>query len=315
MPTQHLHGVRMWVTEGCNASCHFCMNALGRTNVSMEFSKYKQLCEYFKHNYFDKIAIMGGEPTIHPDFDRIMSTAQHFFPSVYLFTNGLKYDVLKLFSPRDSDTIVFNFNFCQNHNEETFLLDKEGKRIFDIVIDSKTNIETVIENVQRIHSISPDRLEFQLVINNTCNIFKEKSKIIENINAVYLSLTKERGIRLKFECNAPLCFTEGENLPPFEHNTFCSPRAILIDGSYNVRFCNIYNTEIINMFRPTGMIPFTILDNYIKGAYSKLRIKCLDKICKDCLFYDRQCNGKCHIAQDIISKEDISRSTNIAWLK
>ena len=50
-------------------------------------------------------------------------------------------------------------------------------------------------------------------------------------------------------------------------------------------------------------------------AYTNLRVECLNKICKDCLFYGSQCNGKCHIGQTIINKEDIIKSTNIPWLK
>lgn len=314
MNTQFLHGVRMWVTEGCNASCHFCMNASGRNNVSMDFDKYKQLCLYFQQNQFDKIAIMGGEPTIHPHFLDIMTFAQQCFPSVYLFTNGLKPDVLDTYSPRESDAIIYNFNFCQNFTSNTFLLEKKGKRVVDIVIDSNTNVAKIIENSFRIHDIT-SAIEFQLVINNACNIFKHKKIIIENVNEIYNTLLNRKSIKLKFECNAPLCFTEGEQLPPFTKNTFCSPRAVLIDGSYNVRYCNIYNSQTINMFQPYGMIPFSILKNYIQLEYSKLRISCLEKICKDCLFYGNQCNGKCHIAQDIISKKDISQSTNIPWLK
>lgn len=314
MNAQFLHGVRMWVTEGCNAFCHFCMNASGRNNVSMDFDKYQQLCLYFKQNQFDKIAIMGGEPTIHCEFLNIMNFAQHCFPSVYLFTNGLKPAVLNYYSPRESDAIIYNFHFRKFFTHETFLLEKKGRRIVDIVIDSNTDVNSVIENSFRIFEISSE-IEFQIVINNTCNIFKYKTNILENVNKVYNSLSQNTALKLRFECNAPLCFTEGENLPPFNKNTFCSPRAVLIDGTYNVRFCNIYNKKTINMFQSDGMIPFSLLKNYINLEYSKLRISCLEKICKDCLFYGSQCNGKCHIAQDTISKKDISLATNIPWLK
>ena len=315
MTAHNLHGVRMWVTEGCNASCHFCMNVKGRANYSMEYSKYQSLCQYFKYNNFDKIAIMGGEPTIHPDFEIIMETAQTFFPSVYLFTNGLKIEVLKMFNPRDSDAIVYNFHFQKVFNRDTFMLNKPGKRVVDIVIDSKTDVNNTICNAKRIASISPNRIILQLVINNTCNIFKEKEQIIYNVNTIYSKLAENQDFQIKFECNAPLCFTENEQLPPYVKNTFCSPRAVLIDGSYNVRFCNIFNAPLINMFQPYGMIPFSILENYINMTYIKLRLTCLDKICKDCLFYGRQCNGKCHIGQDSINREDISQSTNLPWLK
>ena len=49
-------------------------------------------------------------------FEKIMETAQSFFPSVYLFTNGLKIEVLKMYNPRDSDAIVYNFHFQKVFN-------------------------------------------------------------------------------------------------------------------------------------------------------------------------------------------------------
>ena len=94
MSTLQLHGVRMWVTEGCNASCHFCMNAKGRSHAQVELDKFQKLCLYFRQNGFDRIAIMGGEPTIHPDFIKIMDYAQEYFPTVYLFTNAIFYSYI-----------------------------------------------------------------------------------------------------------------------------------------------------------------------------------------------------------------------------
>ncbi len=312
---QRLHGVRMWVTEGCNASCRFCMNANGRSSSIMDFDNFKRLCIYFNQNQFDKIAIMGGEPTIHPDFTRIMDCSQYYFKSVYLFTNALEGNKLKGFSPRDCDTIVYNFQFCESLSYDKLLLERPGGRVLDVVIDAKTDIQHITENLIRILRYNINRIRAQLVINNTCNIFKQKETIVNNINAVYNNLIKIDGLNVTFECNAPLCFTEGTTLPPFKKNTFCSPSSVLIDGSYNVRLCNIFNKPMINMFQEVGMIPFAILENYIIMAHKDLRLKCLNKICKDCLFYGRQCNGKCHIPQTIIAKEDIRNSTSLPWLK
>ena len=309
-----LHGVRMWVTEGCNASCRFCMNATGRSDAMMDFEKYQRLCHYFNQNHFDKIAIMGGEPTIHPDFISIMKCAQNYFNSVFLFTNALEGEVLKLFSPRDKDTIVYNFQFFDSITEDKLLLDQPGGRVLDVVIDALTDVQSVTKSLIRVIRYSINRIKVQLVINNTCNIFKQKTSIVENVNSIYNCLNDIEGVQVAFECNAPLCFTEGIKLPPFKNNTICKPSSVLIDSSFNIRLCNIFNTPLINMFQEVEMIPFSIIENYITMAYKDLRLKCLEKICKDCLFYGRQCNGKCHIPQTIISKEDICNSTSLPWL-
>ena len=316
MSSQKLHGVRMWVTEGCNASCHFCLNANARSRSTMEVGKVQILCEYFKQNKFDKIAIMGGEPTIHPQFLQIMEIAQQNFESVYLFTNAIEENKLIQYSPRESDAIIYNFHFGNLLSEKKLLLNKLGKRVLDVVIDEHTNIDKIVSNIINVANYGISKIKVQLVINNSCNIFKYKKEIINNVNALYNEVSKIDGINLAFECNAPRCFTEGETLPPFNPNTICSPRSVLIDGSYNLRFCNLYSDTLINMFQDSNkLIPFAILKNYVSLAYSELRSKCLNKICKDCLFYNSQCNGKCHIGQTIISKDDICKATNLPWLK
>lgn len=315
MSTLNLHGVRMWVTEGCNASCHFCMNANGRSNAQIDTDKFAKLCIYFSQNGFDKIAIMGGEPTIHPDFLYIMDIAQKSFSTVYLFTNALLYTELLKYEPRESDVIVYNFNFSKNLKPEVFLLEKKGERILDVVIDKDSNIEELAKEILRVASFDYDKIKVQLVMDNCLNIFKYKNLIVSKVNDLYYSLDIEPRVNKVFECNAPICFTSGTNLPPFKQNAICEPRSILIDGNCNLRFCNLYNAPLINMFNGNGLIPFAIVKNQIELAYYKSRILCLEKICKRCVFYNNQCNGKCLIGQDTISEEDIANVTNLPWLK
>lgn len=305
----------MWVTEGCNASCHFCMNAKGRSHSQINIEKFTKLCLYFSQNGFDRIAIMGGEPTIHPDFLRIMEIAQKYFSIVYLFTNALLDSKLFKYEPRESDTIVYNFNFSKNLKPETILLEKLGKRVLDVVIDKDSNIVELSKEILRVVSFDYEKIKVQLVINNCLNIFKYKDIIVSKVNDLYNSLNVEPRINKVFECNAPMCFTIGTNLPPFKQNSICEPRSVLIDGDCNLRFCNLYNEPLINMFNVNGMIPFAIVKNQIELAYYKSRISCLEKIRKYCIFYNNKCNGKCIIGQDDISEEDIVSITNLPWLK
>ena len=305
----------MWVTEGCNASCPFCMNAKGRSHAQIEIEKYKKLCLYFRQNTFDKIAIMGGEPTTHPDFLEIMEIAQKHFPIVYLFTNAISYSELIKYSPRESDSIIYNFNFSKTLTPEKLLLDKSGERVIDVVIDKDSDVSQLTKEILRVASFDYNKIKVQLVINNCLNIFKYKDIIVSNVNNLYNNLNTEPRIKKIFECNAPLCFTTGVNLPPFRINTLCEPRSILIDGNCNLRFCNLYNNKLINMFNGDGIIPFSIVQNQIELAYYKSRILCLEKICKNCVLYDKKCNGKCLVGQDCVTKEDILSNTNLPWLK
>lgn len=184
-----------------------------------------------------------------------------------------------------------------------------------MVIDKDSNIVELSKEILRVVSFDYEKIKVQLVINNCLNIFKYKDIIVSKVNDLYNSLNVEPRINKVFECNAPMCFTIGTNLPPFKQNSICEPRSVLIDGDCNLRFCNLYNEPLINMFNVNGMIPFAIVKNQIELAYYKSRISCLEKICKYCIFYNNKCNGKCIIGQDDISEEDIVSITNLPWLK
>lgn len=310
-----MHMVRMWVTERCNALCHHCMNASSRGTAQMPLNKYELLCDYFASNHFDKIGIMGGEPTMHPDFLQIMDKAQECFRIVYLFTNALKTDKLVLYKPRKQDVIIYNFSFAKSIIPEKLLLDKEGERILDVVVNSNTDIAELEKEIKRVASYDYQKIQVQLVLNNSCNIFTEKEKIIRNINTIYNNIVSDTNIRISFQCGAPLCFIYGESLPLFNYNTICPDEAVLIDGSCNACFCNIHTDKLINMFQGTSLIPYKILSNYIRRESLRIKKTCLDKICKDCLFYGSKCNGKCHISQACIEREDIVANTRLPWLK
>jgi len=144
-----MHMVRMWVSAGCNALCSHCMNVSARTQAQMPFLRYEALCDYFKINGFDKIAIMGGEPTIHPDFSRILIKAQQCFETVYLFTNALKADELCKYEPRTQDVIIYNFSFSTTLSQEKLLLNKKGERILDVVVNHDSDIKYLENEINR----------------------------------------------------------------------------------------------------------------------------------------------------------------------
>lgn len=306
--------VRMWVTESCNALCTHCMNASVRSQANMPIYKFEALCDYFKLNGFDKIGIMGGEPTLHPDFLTILTKAQECFEAVFLYTNALKADELYYYTPREHDIIIYNFSFSKSLTPEKLLLEKSGERILDVVVNHDSDIDYLNNEIKRVTSYNRQKIQVQLVLNNSVNIFRQKEQIIRNINQLYVKVKECAAINISFQCGAPLCFTYGESLPPFTNNTICPDEAILIDGDCNARFCNIHADKIINMFQGTKLIPYKILRNYIRKASLQNKMACMEKICKDCFFYGTKCNGKCHISQHCIGREDIIANTKIPWL-
>lgn len=104
------NSLRVYITEQCNANCPSCFNKSSRSKLSMDIEHFKKICTFFSSNGVKRIKIMGGEPTLHPDFDVLMTLAQNSFQQVFLFTNAINDGILN-FKPRESDSVVYNFTF------------------------------------------------------------------------------------------------------------------------------------------------------------------------------------------------------------
>ena len=309
-----LHAVRMWVTEGCNASCHFCMNASGRKNGVMDVDRFKCICDYLKKNDFDKVFLMGGEPTIHPFFGEICHIAQDYFQTVYLFTNALCEEPLLQFHPRENDIVIYNASFLHKITPNKLLLSYPGKRIIDVVITTSDFNLNYVEDIVRAYRLSPERISVQLVIDSICNVFREKKILLENLNNTYTYLRGE-GVNASFECGLPVCFTYGEKLPDkIVKKAKCDTSAILIDSHFNLRLCNVHSDILVNLFNGDKLIPYQIVKNYIEMAKLQNQLASLKKICRKCILYDTTCNGKCHIPLSTIKMSDIVENTKLPWL-
>lgn len=262
------------------------------------------------------ISIMGGEPTIHPNFTEICKIAQSYFEKVYLFTNGIKGDILSTFHPRSSDVIIYNFLFAEKWDSKSF--ENSGcKKLIDVVIDHTTDIQKLQKSLKDFIERNLCTFEIQLVINNSINIFKHRHIIAHNIRATYNYLhTNFPSVITTFQCGAPICFTHGLNLPPFQYRTICPDESILIDGNFNVRFCNIHTDKLLPLFNDNDVIiPFKILKNHLKLQNFRNQLKSLEKICANCIYYSTHCNGKCYVSQDYIEATDIINNTDLIWLQ
>lgn len=76
---------RVYVTEKCNANCPSCFNAKSRTSKEMSLEEFEKLCEYLSSNGIKHLKIMGGEPTVHKDFEELVKISQKYFREITIF--------------------------------------------------------------------------------------------------------------------------------------------------------------------------------------------------------------------------------------
>lgn len=312
-----LQGMRIYLTENCNANCSHCFNAKIREARHMDKRKLFDVLQYLKENKVKTLKIMGGEPTIHPDFLEIYKMSQQYFQNVNLFTNALNENVLFI-KPRDCDAIIYNFLFVTYEFDFNKFLPNFSHffRIFEIVIDSNTDTEALYQQIDYVHknclrlNILPEKIRYQLTFNCIENIFRFKDllnkRLVEVINFI-INLSPKS---ISFDHRIPFCFWLPETLSAMKelnldyYSGSCWGNDFgLIDAEFNLLHCNQHPIKLINFFDNGNIVDFNILKNSLIKANLEKRLFNLNKACFNCTHFDAICTGGCLMHKDIIQLE------------
>jgi hypothetical protein len=123
-----LFEMNLIITEKCNRSCPYCFaksnmhsetntenESTGQIHISLEnFDKY---LEFLKKNSRRALKILGGEPTLHPNFEEMITRSLDSGFSITVFTNGLWPGSVQEFFEKNSKTEKVNFIFNINEPE------------------------------------------------------------------------------------------------------------------------------------------------------------------------------------------------------
>lgn len=312
--------MRILITEGCNANCKSCFNKDYRTAKYINFDDYKDLAVYLKNSGVKLVKIMGGEPTTHPDFLKIVDFSKKCFEKIGIFTNGINDEISKI-ALREGDGIVYNATFINAYtNLEKLLLDQPGERSFEVQIRSDMNIYSFINDMDALLTNVEKKIGYEesckkIMINFTLNcmenIFKYKNSITENWNKLYEYFHDKRKYRLFIDHNIPYCFLVNSNMKIFDKIFNCRVKdAGLIDSNLNLRYCNQFSKVLTPMKENGEWISIKKIENYLFMGYNEKIGVSLNKICKDCSIFNTKCNGGCFMHKDFIRSEDVQKSIN-----
>ncbi len=113
------------ITNFCNQNCPFCFASLEMTNKhikkAIEFSHFKKIALTYKQLGTSAIKLLGGEPTLHPQFQDIITFSQQHFSKIHIFTNGIFSQTLLEFFLNNPENLAFTFNLSTpgfNHNQK-----------------------------------------------------------------------------------------------------------------------------------------------------------------------------------------------------
>ncbi|MCP3889896.1 MAG: radical SAM protein [Desulfobulbaceae bacterium] len=77
------------ITSLCNRKCDYCFAGHQNEVVHMDRETYEHALMFLHRSAMDQVRLLGGEPTLHPDFKWMVERAHQDGFKVLLFTNGL----------------------------------------------------------------------------------------------------------------------------------------------------------------------------------------------------------------------------------
>lgn len=293
---------RIYITENCNAKCPNCFNSKIRNDRHMDIVRFEELCKFLSNNNCTQIKIMGGEPTIHPQFSDFMKLSQTYFETVSLFTNAIS-DKIYEYKPRETDIITYNFRFRGLLNKERLLLEYPGLRNLEIQITPNIIKERLVKDIIKVVSLEPKRIRPCLTLDCTANIFNDRETLISIYEYVWKSCC-DMGFDVGQDHLIPLCFIQGTKIPMRKSGVNCTiDCAGLIDADFNLKFCNQHSDCLINIFTDDKKIVSNeVINKQLEKKYNSILKRIEDKGCADCSMYGIYCNGGCFIGKDVISK-------------
>lgn len=123
--------MNIMLNDYCNLNCKYCFAGLKeeKTNISDENMQY--VVEFLKRSNYPNLRLLGGEPTLHPNFTKYVQIANtdKFFKEILIFTNGYS------LSPNMVDQIISpKIGFLINLNKKEDI----GKDKYNKIIDNVT---------------------------------------------------------------------------------------------------------------------------------------------------------------------------------
>jgi hypothetical protein len=258
------------------------------------------------------LKMMGGEPTVHPDFVELYSYAQKKFNHVTLFTNAKNEKIFEI-SPRETETITYNLSAMGNDFDFRKLLPSYSfKRCFETMVGSTTNTEELslkIDSVARECQKAGinENIKFNVTLNCVENIFEHRSLLNKKWVQVVKHICDLNYEFLNFDHTIPFCFWTKDSLEfikKYRLTNYCYSTCKgntcygLINSNFELLYCNQNPVKLGNVFksseRESPIMSFNRMNTLLfKGYIEKLLVNLNYGSCVHCKCAINRCTGGC----------------------
>ncbi len=190
------HKFAGWLTvnRSCNLRCRWCyakaLGFLGSENMSLEV--VRRAISLFKGLPLERVILIGGEPTIHPDFFKIISLVREAELEPVLVTNSLKFKNKGFLKETLGAGIKGITTSLKGYSDDQYGV-FTGRRVFGDVMEA-------------IHNINESEAYHKISVTVCESLFDDFEKMIEAIvksGVQSFSLDMERPILIGNRTQSP----------------------------------------------------------------------------------------------------------------
>jgi MoaA/NifB/PqqE/SkfB family radical SAM enzyme len=246
--------------SNCNRQCAYCFSHLNNKETrQLTLDKLTFISDFLQRSGKRKVNVLGGEPTIHPQFDLFLEFLLSRGFVVHVFTNGMMpgpvLNAIQVLIAKRQLTRQ-RLKFIVNVNEERYRNTQESRlqaEVFNALHDFSSLSFNIFENGCRLdfltelietHHLIPEiRLGLAFPVDGKGNRFlplKEYRSMAKKILA-FSDKCQVHAVDLVFDCGFPLCIFNDEEIGKlYKHKTqlkfVCRPIPD-IDPDLNVFHC------------------------------------------------------------------------------
>lgn len=271
--------------------------------------EFAQILDWFQHLSVDEIILLGGEPTLHPDFPAFLATIEEKRISTRLFTNGFFSGgaARRLGKAAWIETVFFHYdaNYL-NHStagKKQFLHNLDHASQCNKRIWLRWNIDRPDNNVAELIALCK-RYAANIGYSISVPTFQGNHISLTDIHHYvrslmhFITLAHENGIEVEPARAMPLCVFDTDQLRVLKKYNKLSGRCtalydLTVNTDLSLQLCSV--THSIHTSPVSGLRDLKEKIEFLQNEETRLKGEPLIPACKECMYSSSgECQGGCY---------------------
>jgi radical SAM protein with 4Fe4S-binding SPASM domain len=301
------------ITGVCNRACSYCfagMNVSGsaREVPYMTWETYLQALDYAQRSRMDHVRLLGGEPTLHPEFNAMVNEALARGLMVRVFSNGLMPERAIAFletAPKGKVIVLLNVNLLAGSGlpdiaGQQRTLERLGPLItvgVNISHPSQSRPYALLDLIRRFQLAPTMRvgIAHPRVGGSNHALHPRYYPTVGRNLAAFMAHAKTEGIGVGLDCGfVPCMFPEDAQEIVKEQRFGASPCMPILDILPNGEVICCYPLEALHQVPLAADLDAAALRSLFEQKLAQLSQTVLFPECADCPVYrEHACRGGC----------------------